>query len=210
MVKTLIITKEELKIVELFKNNLFGEYTIREIMKKINKKSYNWIFRAVDKLKKMGIIKVKTKGASSICSVDLDNQLTLNYFSLLEKLSISKKLPMKNILELIGSIPIVYFSFIIAGSYAEGKATKKSDLDVVVLVENKDDSKKIFTILKNKGELMIPPAHIYVFTKNEFLEMLLNKEQNYAKLIFEKKILIFGAENYYLIIKEAIENGFKG
>ena len=36
------------------------------------------------------------------------------------------------------------------------------------LVENKDDSKKIFTILKNKGELMIPPAHIYVFTKNEF------------------------------------------
>ena len=35
MVKTLIITKEELKIVELFKNNLFGEYTIREIMKKL-------------------------------------------------------------------------------------------------------------------------------------------------------------------------------
>ena len=48
---------------------------------------------------------------------------------------------------------------------------------------------------------MIPPAHIYVFTKNEFLEMLLNKEQNYAKLIFEKDF-DFGAENYYLIIKE--------
>ena len=45
--------------------------------------------------------------------------------------------------------------------------------------------------------------------KMNFLEMLLNKEQNYAKLIFEKDF-DFGAENYYLIIKEAIENGFKG
>ena len=57
MVKTLIITKEELKIVELFNNNLFGEYTIRVDYEKINKKSYNWIFRAVDKLKKWELLK---------------------------------------------------------------------------------------------------------------------------------------------------------
>ncbi len=210
MVKNLIITKEELKIIELFRNDLFSEHTIRGIMKKINKKSYNWIFRAVNKLKKMGIIKVKTKGSSSLCSVDLDNQLTLGYFSLLEKMNISKKLPMKNILELIDSIPIVYFSFIIAGSYAEGKATKKSDLDVVVLVENKEDSKKVFAVLKNKGELMIPKAHIFVFSKEEFLQMLLEKDANYGKEVYKNRVIIFGAENYYLILKEAIDNGFKG
>jgi predicted nucleotidyltransferase len=210
MVKYQIITKEDLNIMELFRNNLFGEYTIREIMKKINKKSYNWVFRAVDKFKKMGIIKLKTQGASNICSVNLDSQLTLIYFSLLEKLNIPKKLPMKNISELMNSIPVSYFTFIIAGSYANGKATKKSDLDIVVLLENKEDSKRVFTILKNKGELMVPPAHIYVFSKDEFLKMLLNKEQNYAKFIFKNKVLIFGAENYYLIINEAIENGFKG
>jgi hypothetical protein len=83
-------------------------------------------------------------------------------------------------------------------------------MDIVILVENKEDSKKVFTILKNEGELMVPPAHIYVFTKNEFLKMLLEKEKNYGKLIFEKRVIIFGAENYYLILREAIENGFKG
>ncbi len=204
-----ILTKEELKILELFKNNLFESYTIRGIMKKINKKSYNWVFRAVNKLNKKGIISIESKGGSNICSINLNAPLTLSYFSLLERLKIPKKLPLKNISELINSICVSYFTFIITGSYAEGKATKKSDLDIAVIVENKEDSKKVFTILKNKGELMIPPVHVYVFTKKEFLEMLLSKEKNYGKLIFEKNIIIFGVENYYLILKEAIENGFR-
>jgi len=76
--------------------------------------------------------------------------------------------------------------------------------------KNKKDSKKIFAVLKNKGELMIPPAHVYVFTKMEFLQMFLSKEENYGKLIFKNRIIMFGAENYYLILKEAIENGFRG
>jgi len=167
-------------------------------------------FRAVNKLNKEGIINIQTKGGSNICSINIGNQLTLNYLSLLERLNIPKKLPTKNILELISVIPISYFTFIITGSYAEGKATKKSDLDVVVLVENKEDSKKVFAILRNKGELMIPPAHIYVFSKDEFLKMLFDKEENYGKQIFKNNIIFFGAENYYLILKEAIENGFRG
>ena len=205
-----ILTKEELKIVELFRNNLFSSYTIREIMKKINKKSYNWVFRTVNKLHKEEIINIHAKGGSNICSINLNNQLTLNYLSLLEKLNIPKKLPQENILKLINSIQVSYFTFIVTGSYAEGKAAKKSDLDVVVLVENKKDSKRIFTILKNKGDLMIPPAHVYVFSRDEFLKMLLDGEENYGKQIFKNRILFFGAENYYSILKEAIENGFRG
>ena len=205
-----ILTKEELKIIDLFRRNLFGGYTIREIMRKINKKSYNWVFIAVKKLNSFGIVNLNAKGGSNICSINFNNPLTLNYLALTESLIVSKKLPIKNILELVDSIPVAYFTFLITGSYAEGKATKESDLDVVVLVENKEDSKKVFTILKNKGELMIPKVHVYVFTKEEFLKMLLEKEENYGKFIFENRIIIFGAENYYLILKEAIKNGFKG
>ena len=205
-----ILTKEELKIVELFRNDLQGSYTIRGIMKEINKKSYSWVFHVINKLNKIGIIDVELKGKSSICTINLNCQFTLTYFSLLEKLRIKQNIPIENVLELIDSIPLIYFTFIITGSYAEGKATKKSDLDVVVLVENKEDSKKVFAILKNKGDLMIPKVHVYVFTWKEFLKMLLDKDQNYAKLIFKNRIIVFGAENYYLILKEAIKNGFRG
>jgi len=205
-----ILTKEEMKIIGLFRMGLLKQYTIREIAKNINKKSYNWVFKAIGKLKGLEIIKAETKGNSSICSINLESNLTLIYLSLLEQERISDKLPLKNIKILLESIPVKYYTFIIAGSYAEGKQTGKSDLDVAVIVENKDDSKKVFAVLKNKGELMIPKAHIFVFSKEEFFKMLLEKEENYGKQAFRNNIIIFGAENYYLVLKEAIDNGFKG
>lgn len=206
-----MLTKEEIKIVDLFRKNLFKSYTIIEIMKKISKKSYHWTFNAVEKLKKLGLISMNRRGYSNICSVNLDNNFTLTYLSFLDELEANfKKLPKSNIIKLINAVPLSYFTFIITGSYALGKATKKSDMDVVVLVEDNVEIKKILTILKNKGELMVPEVHPYVFTKTEFLRMLLSEEQNYGKLIFKNRIIFFGAENYYLIVKEAIKNGFKG
>jgi len=206
-----MLTKEEIKVMELFRKDLFRDYTIREIMKNISKKSYSWTFKLVKKLNKLRILNIKKRGYSNLCSLNLNNNLTLIYLSLLEWFNTnSKKLPMENIYELINSISLSYFTFIITGSYADGNATKKSDLDIVILVEDKINTKKILTILKNKGELMIPEVHPYVFTKSEFLKMLLNDEKNYGKMIFKNRLIIFGAENYYLILKEAIKNGFKG
>lgn len=210
MDKEKILTREEMKVILLFRDNLFGEYTIREIAKEINKKSYNWVFKVIEKLKKIEIIKVKTKGNSNICTINLENDLTLIYLALLNQFEIKKKLPVKNIRVLTDSVPVRYYTFIVTGSYAKGKQTSKSDLDIVVIVENKEDTKKVFSVLKNKGEIMLPKSHIFVFSREEFLKMLLEKEENYGKEIFRNNIIIFGAENYYLILKEAIENGFKG
>ena len=206
-----MLTREEIKIIELFRRDLFKEYTIREIQVKIAKKSYNWVFEAVKKLDDLNIIKIDKKGASNLCSLNLDNHLTLIYLALLEEFDAeSKNLPRKNIAELMNSITLSYYTFIIAGSYAEGKTSKKSDMDVVVIVGDDANTKKILAILKNKGDLMIPEAHPYVFTKTEFLQMLISNEENYGKMIYRKRLLVFGAENYYLIIKEAIKSGFKG
>ncbi|MFH0831350.1 MAG: nucleotidyltransferase domain-containing protein [archaeon] len=206
-----MLTKEEIKIIDLFRKDLFRSYTIREIMKRTSKKSYPWTFNSVRKMEKMGLIDMAKKGYSNICSLSLDNSYTITYLAFLDELEAnSRKLPRDNIIQLINAVPLSYFTFMVAGSYAAGKATEKSDIDVVVLAEDGTETKKILTILKNKGELMVPEAHPYVFTKTEFLNMLLNEEQNYGKLIFKNRIIFFGAENYYLIVKKAIKNGFKG
>lgn len=207
----LFLTKEELKVLELFRENIFQECTIREIQKKLGKNSYNWVFRTIKKQSKSGILSLEKKGNTSLCSVNLYNNLTLDYLSIIEKKKIfeNKKLPIKNIKSLINSMDVSYFSFIITGSYAKGKAKKSSDLDVVVILENKDDVRRNSNILRNKGELMNPQAHVYVFSKKEFLEMLLDREENYGKEVFRNNLIFFGAENYYLILREAIENGFK-
>ena len=41
-------------------------------------------------------------------------------------------------------------------------------------------------------------------------EVLLDKEENYGKEIFKNKLLFRNSERYYELIKEAIENGFRG
>lgn len=207
-----MLTKEELKILEIFRKDILKEYGINEIKKELNKKSYNWVYLAVKKFKKEGLINIKKKSYSSLCSLNLDNRLLQCYLSLLEKIkAFAMNIPKENIDKLIETIPLTYFTFIITGSYATNKLrTNKSDLDVVVIVEEEANTKKVLNSLKTKGELMIPEVHPYVFTKSQFLEMLLNNEKNYGKLIFKKRLILYGVENYYRIIKEAIKNGFKG
>src|SRR3989344_366938 len=203
-----LLTGEEFKVINLFRDNLLQTYTIREIMDKLRKNSYNWVFNTIKKLENMEIVTIESKGGSHLCSFNMNHPLALSYLSLSEKLKITDKLPLKNIRELIGNSPFSYFSFFVTGSYARGDYTKKSDLDIVVIVEAGDDTKKMFSVLKNKGDLMLPRVHLYVFSKNEFLKMLLDKEENYGKEIFRNHIILFGAENYYLILREAVFHGF--
>ena len=204
-----MITGKELEIVGVFRRNLFSSYTINELMKKLKTGSYSWTFNAVKKLHRQGIILFERKGHSTLCRIDLKSHLAVTYLSLLDELeALSKNIP--NIEEIREVIPTDHYILLVAGSYAEGKQGAKSDLDVVVIVDDSADSRKILNAVSNKGDLLIPAVHAYVFRREEFLNMLLAKEENYGKLVFRKRLVFFGAENYYLIVREAIRNGFTG
>ena len=62
-----MLTKEEIKIMDLFRKDLLKGYTIREIMKKISKRSYHWTFDVIKKMSRMGIINIQKKGYYNIC-----------------------------------------------------------------------------------------------------------------------------------------------
>jgi len=205
--------KTELEIIKIFRENMLAKESIRGIMKNSGKKSYGTTFEGVKTLLKKEVLCATTQGKSRLCSLNLDNDLTLSYLGFLDAEEAYAKTPakiVKNIRELAQSIQPDYFTLILTGSYAEGKATEKSGMDVAVIVEDDTDTKKVFNTLKNKGELMIPEAHPCVFKKSELLEMLLNEEMNYGKMMFKNRRIFFGAQNYYRMIRKAIKNGFKG
>lgn len=206
-----MLTKKELEMINIFRKDLFSKETIRGLMKHISK-SYGLTFNAAKRLIKLGILSYEKKGKSTVCFINLNSLNSIYYLSLLDYLEAlnAKNIPHSNIQELIDGIPVVYFSFIITGSYVRRQQTKTSDLDVCVIIEDSTDKKKVYNFLFNKGDLMIPKVHPFVFAKDEFVQMLLDKEENYGKLLFSKRLIYFGAENYYLIIKEAIKNGFRG
>lgn len=204
-----MISKEELKVVEVFKKELFKEFSVKDIMDSLNKKSYSWVFNSVKKLARQKLILFSIKAGIKMYSVNWENPLLFRYFSILDYEN-SSNLPLKNIYELIKICPVKYFSLIVGGSYSKGKNTKSSDLDVILIVENKTEVQRVFNLLNNQSLLMVPKIDLHVFSKKEFLEMLLNKEGNLGKQFFESGIILFGSESYYLILKEAMENGFRG
>ena len=203
-----MLTKKELQIVDLFIKDILASFTIREIMKKLGTKSYNWTYNAIKNIQREKMITLIKKGQSQLCSLNLEEQKTIAYLSFLEEInSLNKKIP--NLSKILNLMNLDVNALIIAGSYADNTFTEKSDLDIVVIIDKKEEKKWILNKLSNEGELMIPKLHNYAFTKDEFLEMLKNKEVNYGKEIVKKHLIVFGAGLYFKILREAVKYGYK-
>lgn len=206
-----MLTRRETAIIGLFRRRLFETFTIREISKMLGRASYSWTFNAVKTLSGLGILNVGVKGHSNIVGVNLDSTLAIRYLSLLDGLEAEeRKIPNIGKIFKMMETTTAHFTMMVTGSYAAGKQTGQSDLDIVVIVDDDADSRSVLNTLKNRGGLLVPEVHPYVFTRGEFLEMLLAKEENYGKLSFRNRLIFFGAESYYLMVEEAKKHGFSG
>jgi len=97
---------------------------------------------------------------------------------------------------------------LVTGSYAKSTETKKSDLDLVLITKDKAFEKQ--KLLENLTSLLLPKVHVVVITQKDFIDMLLDKKLNFGKEIFNNRLLFRNTARYYGLLKEAIENGFRG
>jgi predicted nucleotidyltransferase len=199
------ISKNELKVIDFYRKNLFFSGSIREVMHKIKSKSYQRVYEAVEGLVKRKILNSKVMGNNRIISLNLSRETILILSFLDEKEA--DKIP--NYSKILDINEISDYLILVTGSYANNTYTNKSDLDLVIVIPNKDDVVHIQKLIDNITMLYFPPVHLYVFTKKDFLDMLKSKEQTYAKEIVHKKIILKNARIFYELLKEAIENGYK-
>ena len=79
----------------------------------------------------------------------------------------------------------------IFGSYAYGKPTKKSDIDLCVVIENnQDDSNTYLKIARSLFINNIIPADILLYKENDFIN--LSKKNGIENIIFTSGKLIYG------------------
>lgn len=204
--------KKEHQILEEFVKNPWKKYTFKEIKKLSGKRSESYVYTSLKKFVNSSILKEERVGNVVLYSLNLDSHKTFAYSGfVLEHLSWNKKhIPYKDLERIAFKMPTKFFIFIITGSYVTNTQKKTSDIDVVIICDDIFEPKRIYAELKQDCELNIPPIHLYVFRKMEFLNMLINKEANYGKEIASKNLILFGSEEYYSIISEAIKNGFTG
>ncbi len=200
---------EELKIIDLFRKNLFSEYSINEIMRKLGKKSYNWTHGAVMRLSK-DFLTIEKSGSSVKVRINLKSQTAIAYLAHLDKIeACEKKLPLMN--EIIESVSkkTPFFTLILAGSHAKGAAKSNSDMDIVTIVQDEKLKKDVAAYVKEATRLSEYEVDAHIVSKNDFIAMLANDEENFGKEVFRKHIIFYGAEAYYQMVKEAAKNGLQ-
>jgi predicted nucleotidyltransferase len=200
-----MLTKNQLEILNLYRKNIFLESSILELKKKLKKNSYQRIYEAVKELEKEEIIKIKKIGNSSICEISLSQKSISLLSQIDEQESFSIKIP--NIEKILDFKEFLDDIVLITGSYARRTQTSKSDIDLVIIT--KDDAFKKQKLIENLTILFIPKIHPITITYKDFIEMLLDKKENYGKEIFKNRLLFRNSKRYYELIKEAINNGFR-
>jgi len=200
-----MLTKEMLNTYNVFREDVFKPLTFKEIKRLAKKRSQNAMVLALDEFRRLGIVKTRKTGNVATYAANMDSSLALGYLEVLNGLEWhkEKKIP-KRILQDIQERVFKYseyFTLGVFGSHAVHEATPKSDLDIVLIVDSPQAKKEVIPYLETIKRREITPLDYHVFTRQEFLEMLIDDEENLGKQIYAKSKIYYGLIPYYHLVK---------
>ena len=199
--------KKSYRIMDVFVKNPTITYLFGEVKDQINSKSESYTYNSLNSFVKDGVLTKEKKGGLRIYKI-ANTPKAISFLSMVAEYKAwnKKNFPVNSIYDLVKKANIHFFVLLVTGSYTKGNQTSKSDLDVILIVPN--DSKKISSRLRHFCEMNIPQIHLYVFTDEEFKQMLLDEKHNYGKEAVKNNLIFYGAEVYYKILFEVMKSGF--
>ena len=203
-----MLTKEQLKIFGAFKKDIFAHLTFKQIKEDCAQKSNNVVQVALKQFQEENLVKTHKTGDVTAYFVNMDNNLALSYLSLINELEIyeNKKVPKKVLKEIQKRVSrhSEFFVLIVFGSYAKNKASRKSDLDVAVIVDSEQSKKEVAPYIETVKRREIIKIDYHVFTRGEFALMLTQDDENVGKEIYRSNVVYYGLVEYYNMIKSIL------
>ncbi|MFA6888100.1 MAG: nucleotidyltransferase domain-containing protein [Candidatus Woesearchaeota archaeon] len=181
------INNHELEIISLYLSDYKREIHVREIARLLNA-NHRTIGLTVEKLKEKQVMNLKKIGKNNVYSLNIQNITTREYITcaeslqkikILEKHFFFKKL-LTELSQIIETEPIVLF-----GSYAKGKETKESDIDILLFKGETEIEAKIKSIAKQY---------------NKSIQVQQATREQFETGIWEKDPLIIEIVNNHIIL----------
>ncbi len=204
----------EREIVGLYDGNVLAEYSINEIARKLGRKGYSFIYNKVMSMIKAGILKKRTVGPSTLCSLNLGEYGTVLLLCQLEaekaKKMYSGNKALKGLLDKLveeSKESNTIHCVVVFGSYAKGTAKDKSDVDLLVVVEDR----KKETVSRVANTLSMAHAvelNAIVLDKKIFQNMLTAKDVNVGKEALRYHVVVYGGDRFFEYVRE-VENELK-
>lgn len=205
-----MLTKEY-TILEPFTRALWTPLTFRDVKELSCNKSDNYVHTTLKCFVKSGVLLERKVGNNILYFVSNDS-FALNTIGYIAEFKAHEcgHIPHKNMQKIMNKIKNAFYSFIITGSYATKTHKNTSDIDFVIICDDNQDPDGVLSQIMLESDLMTPQGHPYVFTQSQLLGMLTSKEENYGKELTRNNQILTGAKQYYFLLMEAINHGFKG
>lgn len=182
--------------MKLLFEDLTKDFTIREISLTL-KLPYPQTHRTISSLLKKKLIKKRKKGKSWLINLVLSetHDPYLNIETERKKELIDKHKIIKILIEDLERTEYNQFICILFGSYAEKKAKKDSDIDLLFIIPQEYNYEKFEKSVKNVITLRKTDTHLT--TEKGLTEMWNNPlKLNVGNEILKKHVILFGAEQF--------------
>ena len=185
------------KILKFLIENKESPYSIREISQRL-KADYKNTFQALNNINPETYSKKKQGNTCLIEFIPNNNIETLSIEEKRTKEFLSKNPKIKLIVKDINEIGYPFMIVLVFGSFAKGKNTPASDIDICIISDNKTKANKLMEML-NLFSLKI---EVQKFTTGEFVSMIEKNQNNLGHEIIRSNIILYGIENYYNLISK--------
>lgn len=204
-----MLTGKQLGIFGVLAKQPFAELTRKQIKQFARERSNNALAIALKQFLKEGVITERKVGRSALISLNLENDSAYHYVGLANAQRLGSA-AMQAIRTVKAEIEkhTFFYSVAVFGSFAVQEQKKTSDLDIAVLIGSEDDRKPIEAALHSAAQKSLLPIDAHVITKDEFVEMLTNDEENLGKQIARKHLAVHNHQLFYSLVKEGIKHGF--
>jgi predicted nucleotidyltransferase len=195
-----MLTKTQLKILELFVSNLTKRFGIREVAR-ILKMNNSLVHRNIIPLIEENVLIKDDKGHLILNFRKNHDILTYVEYERKNKFLNKNKNISLMLNEIIKEFPYGYFVTLIFGSTVTDK--KPRDLDLLIIIENTEDienaEKYLYNIVKNYSL----PIHSLIISFESVYEMLsLREEKNVMNEVLNKHLILYGSELFYKLISK--------
>ncbi len=197
----MVFTKTQLGIMEIFVSQITEKYSINQIAKML-KKPYALTYNSIKDLINKGFL---IKDKNELLSLNYkENHSELAYVESIRKSSLFKRNTTIKFFndDFNKKLELDFFTILIFGSTVI--SNKGKDIDVLVIIENPEKVESIQRYLNQITGLSTNKFDAHVIAVESVYEMFSQWEQrNVMNETLNKHIILYGAENYYRMLKNA-------
>jgi hypothetical protein len=200
------LPRTSVEILLFLSSRLRERFTVRQIASGIGK-DYRITYEMTMRLARQRYIVAEKRRPVTYCKPNLTSNSSL--FAYIEGIHASRFLAKHRDLsvlvgDILQKITCPFIIMILFGSYVKGRVSKRSDLDVLLVIPDKKMENDASSAIGSVARISPIGMHAVILTSEEFLGLLKQEKPNAAWEAVDNRVVPYGAEPLFKMLETVI------